>query len=797
VNVNAPAAQPEPIPLRDQALYRFGQRLWSMLKTRGKKNNSISHQAQRKRAALKLLEQTPCLPEDLNQLQLLHQLWHQAGCPEKACDLVTTYGQTLLQVAPKTGTIQQQTRLCLLLMEIKSRQYFDYATGMLQLRQCMNFIKILPVQLSGIDTLGINRYSGNYYFYFETNLEIYWQQWLELAQAYHAWELAEKGIDAQQEQAERLHDSDSDRPWKRAMACIDKAKMARWHSIKFINGNAPYKEETTDYADVEQRVDHYINQAIYELGQAPPNPERDYFSHWLHLAARLIDEPIMGEGLSPQQVVTVLEAGRKHVQQINNLPPCPVIQRHYTLCEAQLIARSYYLLDEDSRALSIASYWHFNTERINTNDHRFDSSYLVLLESSGQLDVLASLALEAALHVRAESAVTACVIAQRQLKVSVRRYPQTAETRAAWQLIMAWAVTHPDIKTIFKNTPCSRNDSLAAACALVPDHPVADLIQGWQLADKMHWEEALPLLERGIVGTENYLVSGDMIIKLWCCRFAVLSVNEALARSWILAGSAGENMRCGQQWLDTTHLLHQQGFKNYAHARYYAFLPPKETQQALALYYLERTLTTFDHFINTPPDHPAALDGFYFTDSPHPEDYSRVCYQLAAIYLEQKQVDKAISLHKKGIKTRYCLREHYAGLLKCKIEKDAAPEIIIELAEHLWHEAQTNHQPAYWDEYPESPHLYPPLHYVETVALCLERLGRGAEIAIWIKRLLLWLSDKIKYDDFEDSRQQLETYSTCKIKCDVLLKQLNHYDPGQAKILYQEIKIAFTNNPAN
>jgi len=209
------------------------------------------------------------------------------------------------------------------------------------------------------------------------------------------------------------------------------------------------------------------------------------------------------------------------------------------------------------------------------------------------------------------------------------------------------------MKTLIKENKlpppaASREQFIAATLKLIPDNPVVDLIEGWYLADKMRWAEALPLLERGIAQSPSQLVTDDFIIKLWCTRFATLSAEQALQRPWYVAGGAVFNIGCGQQLLDADYLLDTQGIGNYHHRRYHTFLAPEESRILLNKHYLSTALKQADSFIETPFEYVAKTNQFSFYDSLTPKDYSQLCSQLADIYRQQQCHDKADFLERRS-----------------------------------------------------------------------------------------------------------------------------------------------------
>jgi len=638
-----------PTPLGGDELYQFAQRVYSLLRQKGKKNNSLPQRMQRQKAARKLLQQTPCEPANLQELQSLHRLWQLVDEPKKSGELVGRYRDSILhKLAQTSGTEQIQTQLHLDFMHIQSDLYCNKAKGLQKLRDCAEIIKTLPAQLSGVYTQAYNPYSEHYFFYCEKGWQQYWTEWLDWAQKYRAWELAQYGIEQRQAQYERLNQHNADHSGQRALAHIEKAYMARWHLL------CPDGSLTdNDYKTLAQRVYQYVDTAIAELSKAKPDGKTDYFSCWLQLAWRLMDESIKGDPLLPEYVPKVMHAARNYRQKhADVLPSCPVIQRYNELREYQAIATSYWFVDESSKALEIAKQCYFNTEDEDTND-RFGSTYLSLLENNQQWDMLAITALEAMFHLRRDSAATAYIIANRVLKLSPLRYKQNAQTQAIWYLIMAWAAIHPNIKALIKENrlappAVSRQESIALVLKYIPDHPLVDVIEGWHFANKMRWTEALPLLERGISHSPNHLLTDDFIIKLWCARFATLTAEQALQRPWYLAGGAALNLSCGKQLLDSSYLLEVQGIGTHWNRRYHAFLPPESVRTSLAQHYFSAALKSADDFIKTSLESAAEINHFTFYDSLTPKRYSQLCHQLAGIYREQQRLDQAILLKKKA-----------------------------------------------------------------------------------------------------------------------------------------------------
>src|SRR5256885_12844994 len=77
--------------------------------------------------------------------------------------------------------------------------------------------------------------------------------------------------------------------------------------------------------------------------------------------------------------------------------------------------------------------------------------------------------------------------------------------------------------------PRSADDYLALARTQAPGHPLLDLIDGWRLAKDRQWEQALPLLERGVTDQPRH-ANSELLPMLWAARFAVLPAAQALQR---------------------------------------------------------------------------------------------------------------------------------------------------------------------------------------------------------------------------------------------------------------------------
>jgi hypothetical protein len=124
------------------------------------------------------------------------------------------------------------------------------------------------------------------------------------------------------------------------------------------------------------------------------------------------------------------------------------------------------------------------------------------------------------------------------------------------------------------------------------------------------------------------------------------------------------------------------------------------------------------------------MEQCFKTGKGHPHEgnahlYSLLCNNLAALRRADARYPEAITLHRQGIAASP-LVEHYQGILDCCWIMDDNVGIV-EAAEQLWQYA-TRHGHARHD----------PNQYASRVAKALYRLNRDQEIALWLKRLLLW-----------------------------------------------------------
>ncbi|NHZ96872.1 hypothetical protein [Massilia sp. CCM 8734] len=246
---------------------------------------------------------------------------------------------------------------------------------------------------------------------------------------------------------------------------------------------------------------------------------------------------------------------------------------------------------------------------------------------------------------------------------------------------------------------------LALARALAPAHPAIDAVEGLYLIKAAgDYRRALPLLEAAV--RDASLAKSDLVIKLWLARIHVHGALAALALPLVPAAGA---RACYEAAVNLESLFgeHLQGQVNN----------PNDAAAAFAARYYELGRARFDAYLAGATGHTG--DGFA-------PAYAALCNNLAIYYRDNVgDTAGALALHHKGIDAS-ALPRHYDGILSChRMDRNDAG--IVDSAEMLWHSVA---------EHGDSQH-YPAL-YVNHVCAALRRLGRDADIAIWLERLEEW-----------------------------------------------------------
>lgn len=615
-------------------------------------------------ATAELLAQQPLAPQRLDQLERLHDLWLRLDRPQEANQLLQTFGAQALQAL--TGAQRAEAAASLALSDLQSRLRYDRDGAKARLLPAAELIAQLP---AAVDT------------------EHLWWSWQQLARSGQAWEQAEQGLDLQR--AQQRGAETEDQVWAEAMLSLEKAEIAQ-HS-----------------GDRAAQARH-AQAAVDQLRLAPADQPLD-FDQWLGLAQQLLE-------LAPAQIPALLQACEQQLGSADS----PAVARHRQVHGLRLRAQACQRLGQLEAALALAPQAYFGLT--DDSGDPFGALWLEWLETAGRLAEAAELALELALHSRPESARQAYELALRQID-------QDPAHTFTWALILAWAGMEPDMREIVAGSPLAPRqpaDYLEQARRLAPDHPLLALVEGWQLARRRQWPQALPLLERGVAAQPDW-ANTELLPMLWAARFAVLGAEAGAAQP--LADSHGAHWCYGAGVVlnDDEALAAVLGGRKH--------LPPLDLRKPIALRYYEQGLARFEAFW-------ATGQGRFKDADLHV--YSMLCNNLAIQYRYLERYAEAEELHARGLASSP-FAEHHSGLLWCAIHQDQ-DQAIVSQAEQLWHFAQ---------EYGFGRH--DPTAYFPSVAQSLYQLARTAEISIWLERLDEWWEALDEEEQAEERRDYLAT----------------------------------------
>ena len=651
--------------LEGEALHAFMDQAHDLLQQEA--DASPIAPAERQAAVMELLSQQRFAPATVGELERLHDLWLDLERPETANALLREHRAATLQ--PLQGDNHLLATASLALSDIQSRLRFDREGGVALLAPAADLMGRLP-------------HTGEPYRY--------WNGWHYLAREAQAWELAEQGVDLQRSHERSDPDGEASPARRDARACLRKAELAR------LRGDVP--------ATVRQ-----VQAATALLTQADAEQNVD-FDDWLHLAREVLP-------LAPQSVPAVLMAAEQHLARTESPAASQAVRTHRKVHAARLQAMACHAMGQPEAALQLAALGRFGL--VDDSDDAFSGLVLQWLEEAGRLADAADLALESVLHSRPGSA-------RQGYELALRRVDSDTAHAPAWALILAWAGLDSDMQEILEDSPAaprSADDYLALARTQAPGHPLLDLIDGWRLAKDRQWEQALPLLERGVTEQPRH-ANSELLPMLWAARFAVLPAAQALQRPFAQGHGAHWCYAAGVTLDDEDDLASLMGEGRQ--------VPGDEVREPLVQRYYEEGLARFEAFW-------ASGQGRY--KDAHLHVYSMLCNNLAIKYRSQQRYDEAAALHHKGLSSSP-FAEHHDGLLWCAIRRDDRSGIVT-AAEQLWHFTQ---------DYGYSRHC--PTDYFPSAALALYQLGRAGEIGIWLERLDQWFEEL----DEDDQREQRRDY---------------------------------------
>ena len=658
----APSAH-TPALLEGEALQAFMDQAQDMLQAQDAASEVA--QPERQAALIELLGQQRFAPASVGDVERLHDLWLALEQPEAANALLREHRDAAL--ASLDGAQRTQGAASLALSDIQSRLRFDRDGATALLLPTADLIGRLP---------------------HTTDASPYWNGWHYLAREAQAWDLAERGVDLHRAHQRSDPDDEAAPAWYDARASLRKAELAG------LRG------------DTSAAVRH-VQELTTQLGQADA-AQGIGFSHWLRLAQEVLP-------LAPQSVPAMLMAAEQHLARTESPAASQPVRTHRKAHAARLQAMACHRLGQPEAALQLAPMGRFGL--VDDSGDPFSGLVLQWLQEAGRLPEAAGLALESVLHSRPGSARQGYELALRMVDSDTSQAP-------VWALILAWSGIDPDMREILEDSPAaprSADDYLALARAQAPGHPLVDLIEGWRLGKSRQWEQALPLLERGVAGQPQY-ANSEFLPLLWAARFAVLPAGQALERPFALGHGAHWCYAAGVVLDDDEDLGPLMGEDRP--------LPSREIRNPLVLRYYEEGLARFEAFWSSG-------QGMYKDGDLHV--YSMLCNNLAIQYRSRQRYDEAAALHHKGLASSP-FAEHHDGLLWCAIRQDDRAGIVA-AAEQLWHFTQ---------DYGYGRHS--PTDYFPSVALALYQLERSAEISIWLERLDEWF-DGLDADDQRSERR--------------------------------------------
>lgn len=639
--------------LQGEALYALLEQARDLLHDYGEDRHTTIHPQERMAAAAELLNQQPLAPASADELELLHDFWLKLEQPATANAALQQHRERVLATE---GHARAEATIRLNLSDIHSRMGFDPDAA----------CALLPPTAQAIDAR-----------FRDSDDDRYWQSWNWLAHQLHAWEAVADALPLQRAQ-ERCNP--------------ELAEDAAYLDALLLVRTADYRHKAGCHAEVPALV----QSAIHTLRDAPADQHVD-FDRWMTLAEHVLP-------LAPHSLPALLMDCEHKLAQLESPPPSQAVQAHrqvkITRLQAQACAQAWQL----DAALQLAPKGRVSLTDDNTD--AFGALSLGWLVQAGRMQEAADLALESVLHARPGSAVAAFNLAKQQ-------FPGDPAHATTWALVLAISQTDEDVRRLLAQqtrAPHPANFYLDRVRAAQPQHPVLALIEGMRLAKQRQLEQALPLLEIG-VGQHPEMADGNKLSALWAARFAVLPLEEALARPFPTAEGAHWCYAAGVVLDDADDLAPLMGGKKK--------VPAQAAREPLVVRYYEEGLRRFEHFW-------ATGEGRHHDADLHV--YSMLCNNLAIKYRFMGRYDEAAELHHKGLGSSP-FAEHHNSLIWCSVGMDNDAQTVAD-AERLWHYAQ---------EHGYSRHE--PTRYLPSVAYALYRLDRDDEISIWMERLDEWFGE--------------------------------------------------------
>jgi len=679
-----------PTILQGAALQAFINKAFALLE---QDEHSAITENERKSAACELMRQHRFVPTTVDELLELHRLWLNLEQAQAAHAALCEHRQSIVQCLAAEQRPAASIRLALAELESLERMG-DSETLKILLQQTAEQLGAQPRDVDTHDR------------WYDWNTAAINGQCFDLI----AWAL-DKGYPAYGE-AQYEWDYIKNHPGIQPFLCTQ-AKADLAHE----QGNLP-------------AVRQHLAQAIHALSQASRQQPVDW-EYWQALAEFAVK-------VSPEQVEDLLQVALACCREQDE-PPSPMLARCRQVAAARLFASACHKTGDLSGALRWAEQGFFELHP----DWRYEDFVvfrLDLLQQAGHCLPLVQLALHCTLHGEPQYELT-LKLWQLANELTVNR---SSEVRMMGAVIIAFHHMDAGLRKMLRRVGIDmpQNDQEQETQALhwlnqarehCPQHPLADLLEGWYLTRKKapNWTKALPLLEQSLPHLPEH-ASPEFLGALWRVRLKQLKVEEALARPFI---PSNDGFWCARLADDLQFSIPNKIGKTLAPHRL-GFLVQR---------YREEGLAHFETFWQSG-------QGRFF--SANRSCYASLCRHLAQNHCQQQRYPKARDLYQRAIAaraddSRYQI-PYWQGLVECCLKQGDDPAAV-GFAESLWHALMTEYNGHAGDDdykghYPGS--------YCVPISEALHRLRRDLEITIWLERLMQWLNDQKPEDP--DTRYRLQ-----------------------------------------
>jgi len=686
--------------LQGDALQAFIDKAFALLDE--DENSVIITENERKAAVSELMQPYRFIPATVDELRNLHRLWHNLEQPETALAVITEHRHSILQSLCAPQRAAASIRLAL--AEIDSLQSMGDSQALPQrLQETAEQLAAQPRDVFTHD---------------------YWYDWNTAAMDGECFDVIEwaldKGYPAYGWQGAWSDRLSSIQPFLQAQA---KANLAHQR------GNP----------DAVQR---HLQTAVQALLQASRQQAIDWYD-WAALAEFAIE-------VSPEQVERILQVALKYCSEQDASPNLP-LARHRQIMAARLRAQACHLLGDLPAALDWAEQGFF--ELPHWDFEEFVLLRLELLQQAEQWLPLAQLTLHVVLHDAnyGELLPKLWQLAQEWAGdnglISAIRHAD--EVRMTGAVIIAFHYIDAGKRRWLReqgiDMPSTNEEQekqalhwLNQAREHCPQHPLADLLEGWYYTRKKapNWASALSLLEQSLPLLPEH-ASHEFLGALWLARFKSLKVTEALARPFI---PSEDGYWCAQLAYDLQVSIPNKLGKK--------LIPDR--LEPLIQRYRQEGLQHFETFWQSG-------QGRFF--SANCSWYASLCAAVADYWRKQQRYLEARDLYQRAIAARadHCGYQipYWQALLQCTLQQ-GDDEAAIGFAESLWHAMTAEYNGHTQDDGYKG--YYPGSDCV-SISQALHRLGRDLEITIWLDRLMQWLGEQKPEDSDTCYRLQRDCQS--------------------------------------